>query len=616
MIHHIHGLPGLQQGPGRGGGLPLQAGLHHLRQPPSGGRGRRSGPSAGDGGGHGGVSIGGDELPGVPVHVGQQVIAPHCRHHGIHIGVEDGQVQPRRHGHSEEILVHQGPGGQAEGDVGHPQHGFQPQLLLHPAQGSQRLGRPLLLGGDGEGQAVDVHILPPDAQGQRPLQDTAGHLHPGLRALGDAALVQGQAHHRRTVLFHQGQDGRQALLLPVDRVDNGLAAVDPQGPLQHLRVGGIQLEGGVGHSLERLHRADHHVCLVDLRQTHVHIQDVRPGLRLGQSLVEHIVHIPPAQGLLHQFLACGIDPLADDPHPVDGHCLSAAAHGGGDGPCDPAHRPALQLPPQQGDILRCGAAAAAEHLYPQVCQGGQAVGKLRRRDVIAGAVRVRQSGIGFQDDGQSGPPQQFLHQRGHLPGAQGAVHSDGVRPQPLQGQGGAGGGAAQEGAPRGLIGHGHQHRQAGVLSGRQQGGPGLLEVGHGLNGDQVRPCRRAGLHHLGKDVHRLFKLQGAGGLQQLADGAHVQGHQPPAPGRLPGHRDGGGDHLRHRPSAVGQLLPVGSEGIGIHDLGSGIQIGAVDLPQPLRVLQGGRLRRRPNGQAPGLEHGAHAAVQQDGSAGL
>ena len=38
------------------------------------------------------------------------------------------------------------------------------------------------------------------------------------------------------------------------------------------------------------------------------------------------------------------------------------------------------------------------------------------------------------------------------------------------------------------------------------------------------PPRR--LHHLGKDVHRLFKLQSAGGLQQLADGAHIQGHQP------------------------------------------------------------------------------------------
>ena len=244
------------------------------------------------------------------------------------------------------------------------------------------------------------------------------------------------------------------------------------------------------------------------------------------------------------------------------------------------------------------------------------MGKLLRRDVIAGAVRAGQSGVGLQDDGQRGPLQQLLHQGRHLPGPQGAVHPNGIRPQSLQGQGGTGGGAAQEGPPRGLISHGHQHRQAGALPGSQQGGPGFLKVGHGLNGDQVGPRRRAGLHHLGKDVHRLFKLQGAGGLQQLADGAHVQGHQPPVPGRLPGHGDSGGDHLRHRSSAVGQLLPIGPEGIGIHDLSAGVQIGAVDLPQPLRVLQGSRLRRRPHGQAPGLEHGAHAAVQQDGAAGL
>ena len=244
------------------------------------------------------------------------------------------------------------------------------------------------------------------------------------------------------------------------------------------------------------------------------------------------------------------------------------------------------------------------------------MGKLLRGDVIAGAVRAGQAGIGLEDDGQGGPLQQLLHQRGHLPGPQGAVHTNRVRPKPLQGQSGAGGGAAQEGPPCGLIGHGHQHRQVGVLLGRQQGGPGLLEVGHGLNGDQVGPRRRAGLHHLGKDVHRLFKLQSAGGLQQLADGAHIQGHQPPAPGRLPGSSDGGGDHLCHCSSTVGQLLPVGPEGIGINDLGSGVQIGAVDLPQPLRVLQGSRLRRRPHGQAPGLEHSAHAAVQQDGAASL
>ncbi len=226
---------------------------------------------------------------------------------------------------------------------------------------------------------------------------------------------------------------------PVHRVDNGLAAVDPQGSLQHLRVGGVQLEGGVGDPLESLHRAHHHLRLVDLGQTHVHIQDVGPRLGLGQGLAQHIVHVPPAQGLLHQLLARGVDPLADDPHPVDGNYLSSAAHGGWDCSGDLAHRPALQFPPQQSDVLRRGAAAATEHLHPQVRQGGQAVGKLLRGDVIAGAVRAGQAGIGLEDDGQGGPLQQLLHQRGHLPGPQGAVHTNRVRPKPLQGQSGAGG---------------------------------------------------------------------------------------------------------------------------------------------------------------------------------
>ncbi len=126
VVHHVQGGPTLQQGPGGLPRLPLQAGLHDLLQAPlfprCGGGGHPG--RAGDRGGDGGVPVSGDEFPGVGVDVHQQVVAPHCRHHGVYIGVEDGQVQSPGHGHGEEVLVHQGPGGQAEGDVGHPKHGL------------------------------------------------------------------------------------------------------------------------------------------------------------------------------------------------------------------------------------------------------------------------------------------------------------------------------------------------------------------------------------------------------------------------------------------------------------------------------------------------------------
>ena len=103
------------------------------------------------------------------------------------------------------------------------------------------------------------------------MQDFLGDVEPALGALGNAPLVQGQAHYRRAVLFHQGQNGVQHPVLAVDRIDNGLAAVDPQGLLQHRRVGGIQLEGRVRHPLKGLDHPDHNLSLVDARQAHVHV---------------------------------------------------------------------------------------------------------------------------------------------------------------------------------------------------------------------------------------------------------------------------------------------------------------------------------------------------------
>ena len=287
-----------------------------------------------------------------------------------------GRSSPGGHGHGEEVLVYQRPGQGDQGDVGHAQHRLQTQLGFHPMKGLQSLGSGRLLGGDREGEAVDIHVLSPDAKGHSPLQNAFGHLKAGLGGLGNAVLIQSEAHHRRAVLLHQGQDGLQRGALSVHRVDDGLAAVDPQGLLQHLGVGGIQLERSVGDSLEGLDGTHHHVRLVDLRQAHVHIQNVGSRLGLSQSLAQHIVYIAPPEGLLHQLLAGGVDALADDPHPVNGHRLGGAAHSGGDVAGHVLHRLARQLLGQQGDILRRGAAAATERPLHLVRPGRQGSGQI------------------------------------------------------------------------------------------------------------------------------------------------------------------------------------------------------------------------------------------------
>ena len=146
-----------------------------------------------------------------------------------------------------------------------------------------------------------------------------------------------------------------------------------------------------------------------------------------------------------------------------------------------------------------------------------------------------------------------------------------------------------------------------MLLGGQQRRPAFLQVGHGLDGDQVG--LGTGLDDLGKDIHRLFEAQGADGLQQLADGPHVQSDQGPVAGGFPCHFEGGRHHFLHALAGAAQLFPVGAEGVGVDDLAARVHVGAVDITQPVRVIDGGQLRAGIDRYAPGLQQSAHAAVQ-------
>ena len=196
-------LAPLQRGTGRVLCLSLQPGAHHLVQRAAGGCGSR-GRAGGDVGGHIGIGVGGDIVPGIGVHIHQQVVGAHRRHHGVHIGVDDGQVKAVHHGHREEVLVDDGPGRQTEGDVGHAQHCFQPQLLLDHTQSQQSLIRPLLLRAGGEGEAVNVHIFLSYPTLQRRLQNPLRDGKAALGALGNPHFVQSTANNGCAVFFHDG----------------------------------------------------------------------------------------------------------------------------------------------------------------------------------------------------------------------------------------------------------------------------------------------------------------------------------------------------------------------------------------------------------------------------
>ena len=225
--------------------------------------------------------------------------------------------------HAQKRRVQLGPYRQTERHIGNAQNGFQAQLFFHGTHRPQSVPHILLLGAGSQGQAVDVHILPGDARLQRRVQNVAGHLHPVLRFGGDAAVVQGQAHHRRAVLFAQGQHRRQHRGLGVHRVHDGLAVVNPQARFQHLGAGGVQLQGQLGHALNGGHRTAHHLRLVDLGQAHIHVQNLGARLGLFHRLAQQIVHIPGPQGFLHLLFAGGVDALTD--HGAGAHFTACMA---------------------------------------------------------------------------------------------------------------------------------------------------------------------------------------------------------------------------------------------------------------------------------------------------
>ena len=224
--------------------------------------------------------------------------------------------------------------------------------------------------------------------------------------------------------------------------------------------------------------------------------------------------------------------------------------------------------------------------------------------------RVGQARVGLGHHRQAGVPTQLRQQRRQLVGAQRAVQTHGVGPQPLQCPGHGGHGAAGEGAASLVKGHGDEDRQVCVLLDGQQRRLGLIQVRHGLDGHQVRPGLLSGHGHLTEQLIGPLKGQAAHGFQQLTQGAHVQGHPDAQPRhRLFGDGDGGGDDLVHAVAGALEFQAVGTEGVGVDHLAACVRVFLIDGVQQLRLRQIQQLGLASRRQAPLLEHGAHGAVQ-------
>ena len=322
--------------------------------------------------------------------------------------------------------------------------------------------------------------------------------------------------------------------------------------------------------------------------------------------------VAAAQGLLHLFLARGVDALADDAHMARAQARDLL------GTCDAepvAHGALPRLAPGKKRplprrVLGRGAAAAAHDGHARVEQARDGAAVLGSVDIEHGAavLDARKAGVGLDHDGALGPRQHALDERNEVVGAERAVDAHGVGAHRAQGDGRDLGRGAEEGAA--VLGERHRDEdgQVGVLDDGKKRRLGLREVGHGLDDEEVGARGGRGPRLLGKERVRLVEGKGPHGLEKLARRADVGGDV--ACPRGAGARDGGVEDLLHR-RGVAELVAVRAEGVRGNDVRAGGDIGGVHLGDLAGVGEAQKLRQLAGGKAARLQLRAHGAVEDE-----
>ena len=218
--HHLgHGslAAGKHKLAGTGGGICGLGGRRGSRRRDTGrgrrgllgGRRRRWGTVAS-------LRIVGDKVLGALVLAREHAPGVDHVHHAGETGVDDGKVKAGREGRRQEGPVHERPEGQAEAYVAHPKHGANAgKLLLDQSYGVENGPGLGLVRRGGHGEAVYDHVMAWDAELLALANDLPGNGETAPCRCGDAVLVEGEPHHRATVVLHDGEHVRHGLGLAV-----------------------------------------------------------------------------------------------------------------------------------------------------------------------------------------------------------------------------------------------------------------------------------------------------------------------------------------------------------------------------------------------------------------
>ena len=133
--------------------------------------------------------------------------------------------------------------------------------------------------------------------------------------------------------------------------------------------------------------------------------------------------------------------------------------------------------------------------------------------------------VGLHHDGTRDDAGEALHVGTHAVGAKPAVETERIHAQPLQERGDARHIAARE--ERAVLPQrdGGDHGQVAILLRGKDGGLELVGVAHRLDHHEVGTRRRAEAYLLGEGVVSGVELEVAGGLQETARGADVEGDE-------------------------------------------------------------------------------------------
>ncbi len=259
----------------------------------------------------------------MPVPAEQQVGGKQCCLE-LRVGwVDHGGVDAGGEREGQERAVDERARRQAEGDVAQAERDVDlRERRTHAPHDLERHARSLGVGGDGHDQRIDVDAIVVDAGAARGCNETLDDLHAAIFSGRDAMLVHRQRDHAAAVRGNEGQDLVEALVLAADRIDQWGVLDLLERRRQGLGVGAVEAQRQVRRGLHGLHQPDQVLGLPLWGCARVHVEPMRPGVRLPARQSGDEGAVPAGDGG-RDLLARAVDLLTDDLH--------APSRGGGFG---------------------------------------------------------------------------------------------------------------------------------------------------------------------------------------------------------------------------------------------------------------------------------------------